>query len=139
MSHVQTVQEIYGAFGSGDIPTLLGHLADDVAWEQWENNTLQNSGAPWFKEHGSRDGAAEFFGVIGQWDVNHFAVLSLMDGGDRVAAEIEIDMGLPGGVTLRDEEMHVWYFDDDGKVSKFRHYVDTAKHEAAGREAGLIG
>jgi hypothetical protein len=27
--------------------------------------------------------------------------------------------------------MHLWTFNDDGKVSRLRHYTDTAKHIAA--------
>jgi len=33
----------------------------------------------------------------------------------------------------RDEEMHLWTFDANGKVIRLRHYTDTAKHiQAAG-------
>ena len=31
----------------------------------------------------------------------------------------------------RDEEMHLWTFGDDGKVSRLGHDVETAKHIAA--------
>ena len=30
---VSTVQEIYSAFGQGDVPAILARLADDVVWE----------------------------------------------------------------------------------------------------------
>lgn len=32
-SNIQTVQEIYAAFGRGDIPAIPGHLAENVIWE----------------------------------------------------------------------------------------------------------
>ncbi len=32
---------------------------------------------------------------------------------------------------VRDEELHLWRFDDDHKIAALRHYVDTAKHIAA--------
>jgi ketosteroid isomerase-like protein len=32
--HLGTVQGIYQAFGSGDVPAILERLAEDVAWEQ---------------------------------------------------------------------------------------------------------
>jgi hypothetical protein len=35
------------------------------------------------------------------------------------------------GNRLRDEELHLWTFDDAGRVTALRHYVDTAKHIAA--------
>ena len=30
---LSVVQEVYGAFGRGDIPTLLGYMTDDIHWE----------------------------------------------------------------------------------------------------------
>jgi uncharacterized Fe-S radical SAM superfamily protein PflX len=35
---------------------------------------------------------------------------------------------------MRNQEVHLWTFDDSGKVVRMRHYVDTAKHMAT---AGL--
>jgi uncharacterized protein len=32
---------------------------------------------------------------------------------------------------LRDEELHLWTLDEQQKIVRFRHYVDTAKHIAA--------
>ena len=32
--HLETVQTIYQAFLRGDVQTILGHLAEDVAWDQ---------------------------------------------------------------------------------------------------------
>lgn len=40
---------------------------------------------------------------------------------------------LPGGKRLRDEEMHLWNVNAAGKVTRFRHYADTAKHIAVAR------
>lgn len=42
-----------------------------------------------------------------------------------------VDSGVPGGGSYRDEEIQLWTFNDDGKVCRLRHYVDTAKHIAA--------
>ncbi len=54
-----------------------------------------------------------------------------MAGGNQVAAEIEIEFESPAtGRGLRDQEMHLWTFDDSGQVIRLRHYVDTAKHIA---------
>jgi ketosteroid isomerase-like protein len=60
-------------------------------------------------------------------------ILAIMDGGDRVAVEFVIEVNLPahGGGHYRDEEIHLWTFDGNGKVVRLRHYTDTAKHIAA--------
>jgi ketosteroid isomerase-like protein len=132
MSNAQTVQEIYAAFGTGDIETILGHLAPDCAWEQWADNQAQNQGVVNMQPRTGPEGALEFFQIVGaQFQVNDFQVLDVIGDGRQVAAEIEIELVNPSGNTIRDEELHLWTFSDDGKVTRVRHYIDTAKHIAA--------
>jgi ketosteroid isomerase-like protein len=121
---------IYEAFGRGDIPSILQHLADDVAWEGWADNQAQKAGVPWMKARRGKAGAGEFFGVVGQLQIHDFKVLSIMAGGNQVAAEFVIEATVPSGKRYRDEEMHLWTFNDAGKVVRLRHYLDTAKHIA---------
>ena len=49
---------------------------------------------------------------------------------------LEADLPTLGGGHYRDEEMHLWTFNDKGKVSRLRHYTDTAKHIAASEGKG---
>jgi ketosteroid isomerase-like protein len=133
MSNLETVQAIYEAFGRGDIPYILDQLAPDVAWEQWEDNRVQKAGVDYLQPRHGPGGVAEFFGIVGAMTFHEFHVLDLMAGERQVAAELLIDATRPNGDHIRDEEMHLWTFGPDGKVTRFRHYVDTAKHiEAAG-------
>lgn len=128
--------DIYQAFGKGDIPFIMEQLADDVQWEQWDNWSPQQAGVPWLTHRTGKAGALEFFQIIGGWQITDFQVKSLMAGGNQAAAEIVIAVTLPGsGVSFRDEELHLWTFNDAGKVTRFRHYVDTAKHIAAAKGA----
>jgi ketosteroid isomerase-like protein len=49
MTNVGTVQQIYEAFGRGDVPAILEHLADDVEWEYG----LTSTDVPWLQpQHG---------------------------------------------------------------------------------------
>ena len=121
---------MYDAFGRGDIPGILQHLADDVAWESWADNQAQKAGVPWMKARRGKAGATEFFGVAGQLQIHDFKVLSIMAGGNQVAAEFTIEATVPSGKRYRDEEMHLWTFNEAGKVVRLRHYLDTAKHIA---------
>ena len=131
MSNLDTVQAMYDAFGRGDIPFILGQLADDVAWEQWEDNRAQKAGVDYMQSRYGPAGVGDFFAIVGQMKFAEFRVLHLMDGGDQVAAEILLDATMPNGARVRDEEVHLWSFDEHGKVSRFRHYLDTAKHSDA--------
>jgi ketosteroid isomerase-like protein len=128
-----TVQGLYEAFGRGDVPAILGMLSEDVAFDRWADNHGQAAGVPWLTERHGHEGAGEFFGVVGTLDMADFQVLSLMAGGDQVVAEVVIEFTTPEGGHLRDEELHLWTFGDDGKVKRLRHYTDTAKHMAAAR------
>lgn len=128
---VQTVQSIYESFHRGDIPAILGQLADDVRWEEWDDHHGQRAGVPWLTARNGKDAVPGFFEVVGRFQFHEFRVLTLMSGGNQVAAEVIIDATVPSGKRVRDEEIHLWTFNAEGKVSRFRHYVDTAKHIAA--------
>lgn len=131
-THLATATAIYEAFGKGDIPTILSHMADDVQWEQWADNSAQRAGVPWLVARQGKTGVLEFFQVLGGMSIKDFQVLSMMAGGNQVAVEFVIEVDLPNtGGHYRDEEMHLWTFNDAGQVSRLRHYTDTAKHIAA--------
>jgi ketosteroid isomerase-like protein len=129
--HLQAVGEIYAAFGRGDVPSILARLADDVAWESFEHNHAQAAGVPWLQRHDDPESVAEFFRIVGDWDFHSFELVDLMASENQVIAEVEVDVTIPGAERFREEELHMWTFGPDGKVTRFRHYVDTAKHIAA--------
>lgn len=132
VSNVEAVQEIYAAFGRGDVPALLACLSEDVVLDGWEDNRAQAAGVPWLAERHGHAGMTEFMSVLAGVGVRDLQVNALMDGGDRVAAEVVIETEY-----YRDEEIVVFWFDPAGKVTRVRHYVDTAKHiAAAGAAAG---
>jgi len=126
--HVATVASIYEAFGRGDVPSILGALSEDVRWEEWADNRAQTSDVPWLRARRGKAGALEFFTIAGQFKIHEFRVVSLLAGGNQVVAEVVIDATVPTGARYRDEELHLWTFDQAGKVARLRHYVDTAKH-----------
>lgn len=53
--------------------------------------------------------------------------------GRQVVAECGPHSRCPGGGRFADEELHLWTFNDAGKVTRLRHHCDTAKHIAASR------
>src|SRR5262245_17533399 len=136
MGNLATVQAIYQAFGTGDVPAILDQMADNVEWEHWEDNHAQNAGVPTLRARNGKAGVGEFFAVAATMAITDFQVLNVMEGGDQVAATIVIETDLPDGGHYRDEEIHLWSFDENGKVTSLRHYVDTAKHIAAWSASG---
>lgn len=131
MSNIATVQGIYEAFGKGDVPAIQAVLADDVEWESWPDNSSVKAGVPWMVPRNGKDDVVHFFEAVAQMEVVDVQVLGMMEGGDKVAVEFVIEAKVPSsGKQFRDEEIHVWTFDDKGKVTRLRHYTDTAKQIA---------
>ena len=127
MSNLETVKAIYEAFGKGDIPFILSCLDENVAWEKWNGNEAQKSGVPYMREHNSPQGVMEFFGETAKLGITHFEVASIMEGGNKIAIEFNLEAERFG----KEEEIHLWTFNESGKIIGFRHYLDTAKHIAA--------
>ena len=132
MSNKDRVLAIYEAFVRGDINFILDQLADDIEWESWADNTAQKAGVSWLQPQKGREGAAEFFKIVETMGVNRFEVLSVLEGENQVAAEIVV-----GCKYFLDEEMHLWNFNAEGKITRLRHYTDTAKHIAGYENAEL--
>jgi hypothetical protein len=135
-NNLSTVQQIYAAFGQGNIPAILDTLDDNVQWEAWADNSAQKAGVPWMLSRQGKAGAIAFFQYVGaMMQIKDFQVLSIMDGGNQIAAEFTIEAEVPStGGHFRDEEMHLWTFNEAGRVVRLRHYLDTHKHmQAAGK------
>jgi ketosteroid isomerase-like protein len=130
-ANLATVSEIYAAFGRGDVNAILAVIADDCAWESWLQNTAQDAGISYLQPQTGPTGVERFFSEVAQFEIHRFEVLDMFAGGDKVAVEVLIDATAPGGGRFRDEELHLYTLDNGGKVSRMRHYVDTAKHIAA--------
>lgn len=134
-NHIATVTNIYEAFGTGNIPAIIDQLADNIQWEKWGDNSAQQAGVPWMLGRTGKEGALEFFKALGELRITEFRILSIMGNDNQAAAEIIIEADvLATGGHFRDEEIHLWTFDEQGKVIRFRHYNDTAKHIAAARK-----
>jgi len=128
MSNVPAVQSIYAAFGEGNISAILDHLTDDVDWERGS----VDHGVPWLKPGRGKAQVGAFFQALGGVDITKFVPANLLEGGNQVAAVIEIELTVKAtGQAVRDEELHLWTFGEDGKVTAFRHVADTAQHIAA--------
>ena len=130
LTNVEKVQSIYAAFGRGDVPTILGHLAEDVDWEQGADG----HGVPWLAPGRGAAHAARFFQTVGEeLEIRAFAVKALAEAPGCVIALVDIEAGVRrSGRSFREtDEVHLWRFDAAGRVVAFRHRVDTAQQVEA--------
>lgn len=125
MSNTDTVKAIYAAFGRGDVDFIINQLADDVEWDVYRSNYGQKAGVPHMQYRKGPEAVRDFFDDVANIGITRFDVLSILEGGNQVAAEIDWD-----SIKTDEEEMHLWTFNDAGKVTRYRHYADTAKHAA---------
>lgn len=121
MDNVRTVQAIYEAFGSGDVPRILEHLADDVAWDE----EAPSYGVDIFEPGIGKEHVRRFFAALQGLEFLRFEPTSFLSGGDQVAVPINVEVKVRNtGNVVRALEVHLWTFGPDGKVDRFFHAVD---------------
>jgi ketosteroid isomerase-like protein len=96
VASVAVVASIYDAFGRGDVPAILEHLADDVSWDaDWADNFAQRTYLEHFTPRRGHAGVVEFFGVIAGYTLHDFQVLDLAASDRQVVAQVIIDLDTP--------------------------------------------
>ena len=123
MANIGTVQKIYEAFGKGDIPSILGHLSDDVEWEYGGDAT----GLAWLQPRRGRSQVPGFFQDLAALDIQRFQPTTFLESGNVVVVliELEVVVRATGRRVVEEDEVHIWHFDDSGQVRRFRHRLDT--------------
>jgi ketosteroid isomerase-like protein len=124
MKNTDIVAAIYAAFGQGDIPGVLNHLDDNVDWEY----TATYDDLPWYQRRKGKAGAAQFFQSLADFEFNQFQPRAILDApGGLVVSVVAIDLTLKrnGARIAIPDEIHLFYFNEAGKVVKFAHRVDT--------------
>lgn len=128
MSNLQTVQDIYAAFGRGDIPAILARLAENVEWDYSYANAP--SGIPWFQSRYGKAGVVGFFESLEALEITKFMPRGYAEGRDLVVAlfDVEATVRQTGKRISDTDQAHVWRLDGAGKVIAFRHCADTLQY-----------
>jgi uncharacterized protein len=122
-SALDLVRSIYADFGRGDIPAVLGRLADDVEWEYGSGA----SPVPWLQPRRGRTAVAGFFAALGAIEITRFEPHRLLADAGLVVALINLEFTVraTGRKVVEVDEVHLWHCDADGRVTRFRHRADT--------------
>ena len=120
--NVKLVQDLYAAFGRGDIPTILKALSSDV---QWFNSG--SSGIPYAGKRQGVDQVAQFFQALSDnVMVKQFEPTEYVAQKDRVIALGNWrGQSKSTGRAFDSDWAMVWTV-KNGKVTSFRGYEDTA-------------
>ena len=124
----QTVEDLYAAFGRGDVPAILAAFHPEIEW--WEaENFLYSDKNPYRGPQGVLLGV--FARLGSEWDGFSATPDEVLDAGDTV-----IGCGYYGGKyrqtgrEVRAQFAHVFKM-RDGKVVRFQQYTDTAQFQQA--------
>lgn len=121
-SNLKTVQGIYEAFGTGDVPAILEHLTDDVDWAADAAADV----APWYGERKGKDQVVEFFEAIGSaTEVLDFTPQSFAANDDEVMVLIRSHLKINATGKETDMNLHHYWHLTDGKVDRYRGSEDT--------------
>jgi ketosteroid isomerase-like protein len=122
---------MYAAFGRGDIPAILEHLADNVDWEY--GYRVAPNPVPWLQPREDKGGVAKFFESLGALEFHRFTPKVFLEGTGLVVAliDLEVTVKATGKRIVESDEAHIWHFNEVGQVVRFRHCVDTYQHVLA--------
>ena len=125
MNNVKIMQDLYAAFGRGEVADVLGGMDPNIEWREAENNPYQPDGAPWV---GPDAVVNNLFVKLGtEWDGFTVNPKEFHDAGDTVVVEARYTGTYKAtGKNLDAQVTHVWGL-RDGKVTSFQQYVDTAQ------------
>lgn len=132
MNHVDTVKAMYAAFGTGDIPTILSHLAPNVSWEFEAPTEISWAGI--------RKGISEATGFFTNLAAEHadpkLEMSEFVASGDSVAAFGRYEATVKAsGVRVNSPVGHLFKFDSSGKVVRYINLVNSAAFIEANRAA----
>lgn len=127
-SNLTLIQDLYGAFGRGDLPAVLDALTPDVTWGM----VGRTEDFPMAGIRNGKAGAAEFFKVMHEVkDMTNFHIDRFLAAEDVVFAWGGYDWTMRRNcVQGKSEFLHVYTL-RDGKILSWRGHQDTAKLAAA--------
>jgi hypothetical protein len=128
MSNVQLANDIYAAFGRGDIPTVLAAFHPEIEWRQAEGNPYQLAGSAWIGPQAVLDNL--FMRIGAEWDGFTITIHKLHDAGEYVVIQGRYTGTYKSSGRKLDSQLcHVLRF-RDGQLVSFQQYMDTAQAQA---------
>ncbi len=122
--NIAFVQSLYAAFGRGDVDAILANTSPDV---DWVNVGRPSDYASLGRRNGPQEVRAFFELLANDVDFAEFSPNQFDACGDKVYVEGHSRMSLKqGGPEIDTDWVHIFTV-RDGKVVRFRDFVDTAQ------------
>jgi ketosteroid isomerase-like protein len=122
--NIETVQQIYAAYGRGDMKFILDQIDDEVTWG------IESVAAGEVPAHGIQRGKAGITKFFAAWaetaDFQTFNPHDFIAAGDHVFNHLQYDLTVKAtGKAVKNFSMQHWTF-KNGKIIRWRGYEDTA-------------
>ena len=125
--NIQTIKDVYAAFGAGDVQTILSHIAEDADWTNYGPSVVPYTGS--YKGHAE---IAKFFEGIANSTTNAKVTADEFIGqGDTVVAIARyLATVRDTGAQIDTPLAHIFTV-KDGKITRWLGFSDSAKVAAA--------
>jgi ketosteroid isomerase-like protein len=128
--NIQTIKDIYAAFGRGDVPGILAHISDDIRHFGVVSDSPVTHDIPWHLQIKKKADVPRFFQALAEnTDFTRFEPSDFAAAGNVVYASIVWDATVKkNGKKLQNVfVLHRFTFDAGGKVVEWRGSEDTAR------------
>jgi ketosteroid isomerase-like protein len=127
-ANVQVIQRAFQAFGSGDIPTLLGMVTDDVIWHTHGPPDV----LPWAGRRVGQAQVGQFFSMLGEAvEFQRFEPREFIVQGDRVVVLGASQFTSRHTNRTVEPDWVMVFTMRDGQVTEYHYFEDTAATVAA--------
>ena len=120
LDNAQIVRDLYAAFGRGDVPFIINHLAPDVVWVQEGPGEI-----PWSGTHFGPAEASYFFDGLGKTTTDARLDMTVFVAQDDKVATFGRFAATVNGRRVSTPVAHLFVF-RDGMVVQYRNFSNTA-------------
>lgn len=121
--NIETARRAYQLFKAGDIESLLNLYTDDATWETPKTENVPQTGKRQGKEQ-----ILEFMRLVNENSENlHFEPREFIAQGNKTVVLGNYAWRVKAtGKQYASDWVHVSTFNDEGKMTSFKEYLDTA-------------
>ncbi len=121
-SNIAATQQLFEAFGAGDIPGILEHVNEDIVIEFYGPATIPYAG----RYEGPSEARKFFETVLASVDINQFEPQEMLADADKVIVTGHLNLTAKStGGEIDSDFVHVITL-HNGKWSRFRDFMNTA-------------
>ena len=121
--NVWVVREIYEAMRRGDVAQVLAHMTEDARWDF----NVGSSDVPWHVPATGPEEIQRFLsGFVDKVTLTAFEPRRFIASGDDVVVDVHLAYTIKRTGKVVDLEQLHWWSLSDGRVTRLRHFEDTA-------------